>query len=512
MNIYNKYNYSVIAGVVSTFALPPFNISILILIGMPALYYLLTSLDHRSYKKSFVLGLYFAVGMLAPHLYWIANSAITKISIWWWSIPFTILCPSLLMGSQFALASMVFNIMPTRKNTILSIILFSSLMTLAQYSYSHWIFNGFPWGILGYTWIKNPEVVQIISVIGIYILTLLTFIYSLLIVLAISDAKNIKNLIFIIVSILIFIANYYYGYNILKNNPTKYNKNFKVHLIQVNNKIEDRNISFEKAKEDLQNYINTSLLIDDDKSDVDHILIWPESAYPFILNNNINKLPMVDGLNNHYLITGVNRKSIYGEKYYNSAFIFDKNLQLMDFYDKKHLVPFGEYFPLDILLSSITSLINLTPGSNKQQEVFAMKGSKISKFIMQICYEIVFPNEIKNTNSEGKWIINITNDAWFGDTIGPYQHLLMVTSRAIEEGLPIVRSVNGGISAIIDAYGRIIDYIPLNKNGFISSYVPLPTKNKTIYSKYSKYIDIYTVILPIILIIYILTIYNKKYI
>ena len=171
-----------------------------------------------------------------------------------------------------------------------------------------------------------------------------------------------------------------------------------------------------------------------------------------------------------------------------------------DIYDKIHLVPFGEYMPFKNILSRIPffKIVTGNIGFDKGDNIRAIK-TPIGLVRTVICYEVIFPEEINPNNNDIDAIINLTNDAWFGNSSGPYQHLNSTRFRAIEQGVPVLRAANTGISAVIDPYGRVIRKINLNKSGYIVSSLPNKTK-KTLYSKVGDFLFFGVLMLSVLIL------------
>ena len=214
-------------------------------------------------------------------------------------------------------------------------------------------------------------------------------------------------------------------------------------------------------------------------------LIWPESAFPFVLNREPQALGMIAAaLGNHtILLTGAIRMSSGSrndELAYNSLLAVDGTGSIIDSADKVHLVPFGEYLPAGRLLRSIglRQFIALPGGFTAGSARRLMNVPGLPPFQPLICYEAIFPGEVTPApRSDGEaprpaFLLNVTNDGWFGLTSGPYQHLAQARLRSIEEGLPLVRAANTGISAVIDPYGRVIKELPLGVAGILDSTLP----------------------------------------
>ena len=214
--------------------------------------------------------------------------------------------------------------------------------------------------------------------------------------------------------------------------------------------------------------------------------------------------------NKGYLITGLVRYTFQEGDFrpMNSSFIIDKSGKILNYYDKSHLVPFGEYIPFRKHLPDW-----IKPVTNTISDFIAGKGHKSIKisthpsFGISICYEIIFPHQIINPKDKPDWLINLTNDGWYGISQGPYQHLVTTQLRAIEEGRTIVRAANTGISAIINPYGKILAQIPLNERKILDINLPKQLYIKTIYGEYGNYLPL---ILALVNILIVFVLKNKQ--
>jgi apolipoprotein N-acyltransferase len=216
-------------------------------------------------------------------------------------------------------------------------------------------------------------------------------------------------------------------------------------------------------------------------SDADY-LIWPETAMPFALLSSPAALGMIADMlpAGTDLITG----SIYSDehKLFNSVLVLDSKAQLLSRYDKVKLVPFGEYLPLQNLLEAAGfEQLTRTKGGFAAGVGKVLETKNQTVALPLLCYEIIFPDMAITRSMAHDWIINLTNDAWFGNSTGPYQHLRQARVRAVEQGVPVIRSANTGISAVIDPLGRVIRKLPLNTGGIID--VKLPLRKKLFYSR-----------------------------
>lgn len=220
-------------------------------------------------------------------------------------------------------------------------------------------------------------------------------------------------------------------------------------------------------------------------SDVTH-LVWPESAFPFILSRDAQALSRIgEALGNHtQLITGAARMEAYESQelpgavkvsYFNAIQVVGGGGIILDSYDKMHLVPFGEYLPLAGWLEAlgIRHFVHIPGGFQAGAIPKLLNVTGLPAAIPLICYEAIFPGVVDSAFRDAAGLIlNVTNDGWFGQTAGPYQHLAQARLRTVEEGLPLVRAANTGISAIIDPVGRIVASLPLGSEGVLDGALP----------------------------------------
>jgi apolipoprotein N-acyltransferase len=212
-----------------------------------------------------------------------------------------------------------------------------------------------------------------------------------------------------------------------------------------------------------------------------NILIWPESAFPFFLTREADAMAQIADLlpKGTVLITGAVRApdvppGVKITRAYNSIYVIDHDGTVVSVYDKLHLVPFGEYLPFQDWMEKL-GFVQLTkvqggfiPGTRRR----SLEIPNAPRALPLICYEAIFPGDVATSDARPGWIVNLTNDGWFGISTGPYQHLQQVRLRAIEEGLPVVRAANTGISAVIDPMGRVVAELGLGLEGVLDSRLP----------------------------------------
>jgi apolipoprotein N-acyltransferase len=205
-------------------------------------------------------------------------------------------------------------------------------------------------------------------------------------------------------------------------------------------------------------------------------LIWPESAFPFYLATHPDALAAIDAMlpPETTLIVGAARP-VPGDRRraFNSVYAID-HTGIRATYDKVHLVPFGEYVPFEPLLTRL-GIMQLAGGPGGflpgiERRRMAIAGAP--DMLPLVCYEVIFPGAAVPDGERPGWLLNLTNDAWFGISAGPYQHFQQARVRAIEEGLPLIRAANSGISAVVDPVGRVIASLPLGQDGLLDSALP----------------------------------------
>ncbi|MBL4602426.1 MAG: apolipoprotein N-acyltransferase [Emcibacteraceae bacterium] len=245
-----------------------------------------------------------------------------------------------------------------------------------------------------------------------------------------------------------------------------------------------------------KNLITYMGMSDDERLPGTTHVIWPETAVIYSLSEEPFRRQLISRVlgKGGNLLTGFPRR-MRGQgrtKIYNSFIAIGDQGEIAGIYDKSHLVPFGEYLPAFIKNILIPlGLDQVFPGGqgfNEGEGVKTLNIPGLPPFGVLICYEIIFPGQVVDIKNRPDWLLNITNDAWYGNSSGPRQHLLQTRVRAIEEGLPVIRSAGTGMSAVIDPYGRILDKLPLNRKGVIFSELPNKISTMTYYSLYKEWI------------------------
>ncbi len=459
-----------IAGLVSALAFAPIGLSLGLLLALATLVLLLDGAQARPrpIRHSAILGWFFGFGQFLAGLYWVGYAFTVDPSAHGWQLPFAIL---ILTGglALFPTAAAAIHGALWREGSG-RIFMFAVLFSLAEWLRGH-VLTGFPWNIAAYGWDSALAILQSASVLGAYGLSALTIFFGA--ALAELTAPRGRRLLpagAAVLFALIWIA----GMLRLEQNPTTYVPGVELRLVQPDVP------QAEKFKREyvLRNWEELlKLSAEPAKKPITH-LIWPEAAPPFFLEREPIALDEIAKLTRRHesLLTGAERAE-YGPdgafRYFNSLYVFGDGGRLLSIYDKFHLVPFGEYVPFARLLNKIgiTKLTAGEVGFSSGDGPHTIQVPAAPPVSPLICYEILFPGAVVGTQRPG-WFVNVTDDSWFGPSTGPYQHLLTARVRAIEEGLPVARDANTGISAVIDPLGRTIATLPLDEMGVLDA--PLP--------------------------------------
>lgn len=458
-------------GAGAALAFPPWHVWPLLLIGFSGLLWLLQ--DSTGWRNSLTLGWAFGFGFFLVGVHWIGYAFLVDAERFAWMMPAAVI----LMAAGLAL-------FPAAA-TLLACGLGSPgwprfFALAAAWGIGEWLrghlFGGFPWHNLGFTWSASDGLLQAASLIGIQGLGVATIAAACLPAMALRDRrfKPRRSWLAIAGGLTLFLAIWLWGQNRLDNAPRDYHEGLTLRVVQAAIPQSDKWVQALRDSH-LRKYLALSTLRSETPID---LLIWPESATPFLLERDAaRRRKIISNLApGQTLISGTPRISI-GEdgrkRLYNGAAVIDwQGRQLAD-YNKAHLVPFGEYLPFRTLLARV-GLDKLAVGSidysaGEGGKVIAAAG--LPSFRPLICYEILFARELA-TAGRADWLLNLTNDAWFGLGAGPEQHLQISRARAVEQGLPLVRAANTGISAIIDAYGRTDARLELGQSGVIDGRLP----------------------------------------
>lgn len=459
-------------GLLSYFAFAPYFFFPILWLGLAVL---AAKNNNATHKQSFLNAFLFGAGLGITGMNWLAYTMTLEGSDYTWLVPFIWIGFGLFFGLYYGLTAFLASFNRPRYPRWLA---FAGWFGLIEWVRG-WAFSGFPWNVVGNTWNGILPMLQSVSIIGIYGLGIIT----VLIFTTPFFGRKLKPTLLALCALAIL---YTFGAWRLYNNPKETVWGIRLRIVQPNIPCTLK-WNPKHARENLSKLIRLSK---ENNNKITHI-IWPESAFSFLINtDDQNRLQLMPSMRQgSVLITGamraVTRKPITVA---NSLVVLDDLTNIRAFYDKAHLVPFGEYTPL----RGILPLEKFVPF---ESDIIAGPGPRtipVNKALPaapMVCYEAIFSGEVVDKSKRPAWLINVTNDGWYGMSAGPYHHFAMAQTRAVEEGLPLVRSANTGISAVVDGYGQIWSKLDLGEEGVLDANLPraLPP---TPFSKYGNKIPL----------------------
>ena len=475
------------AGAMSTLALAPFNLWPVMFLTFPVLVWLIDgSAAGRlgGVMSAAGAGWWFGFGYFLAGLYWVGHAFLVDAKTFGWLLPFAVAgLPAglaLFTAAGLAFARAMWTRGPSR------VLALAVALTVVEWLRGH-VLTGFPWNAYGYALTGPLVLAQSAALVGIWGLTFMAVaIFASPAVLVDERIYTRRPWLPPLCAALVLAACATYGLVRLNQTPTSFVAGVRLRIMQPNLP-QDEKFNYGAKQQVMSRYLTLS-----DRAtgpgtsgirDVTH-LIWPESAFPFFIAREPEALAQIAALlpQGTVLVTGGVRpeETTPGAQIvqgYNSIYVIDHDGSILGTYDKLHLVPFGEYLPFQGLLESfgLMQLTKVQGGflAGERRRPLAMPGAPAA--VPLICYEIIFSGEaVPRAGDRPGWLINLTNDGWFGNSTGPYQHFQQARVRAIEEGLPLVRAANTGISAVVDPVGRVINHLPLATEGVFDA--PLPRR------------------------------------
>ena len=494
--------FAFLLGSLMVQALPPFYHTSLLFIALSGLLYLIH--NSSSPKKAFISGFSFGFGFFAFGLSWIDNALLISPSETGWLIPIVFLASGAFFG--------LFIGIPAYFTKRFSSVLFAQYLSFGAWWVifewiRSWILTGFPWNMLCSGLNFNLEAMQIAAIIGSYGLSLITYLISAAPCLWLCRPTKRNAVISLTIIVLLSVVLCGFGYYRLKNMDETPSSTV-IRLVQPSIP-QSIKWSPDLQIEHFQKHLDLTA-----SAPIENIAmtIWGETASPYPLDINEDaRNKLIANTFGHYLTAGVIRyeNNYYGGwNAYNSALVLNADGIIEDFYDKTHLVPFGEYIPLrQYLPQSIRPIADIISNLKFGSGHKIIKLKDIPPFGIQICYEIIFPHQIINPQDKPDWLINLTNDGWYGISAGPYQHFESARLRAVEEGLTIVRVAGSGISALINPFGKTINHLDLGEIGILDISLPQTPQIKTLYNTFGNW----TALLLCLLCLIAAKIINEKY-
>lgn len=464
---------ALVAGAATALAQPPVSWPLVLFLALPLLLWLLdgTSSPWSAFRVGWAAG----VGHFAAALFWIVDPFMVEPEVYGWMAPFAVTGMAVGLALFWAAPFGLVRLWSGRASGpgLARALLLASLWSLAEYARGH-VLTGFPWGLVGYAWVDTP-VAQTAAIFGPYLLGLLTLVAALA-----PAAAGWRGTIS---AALLVGAGWGYGAARLAHPAPSREPALLVRLVQPNARQE---LKWQPGMEQLFYERHLTLTAAEPRPDV---TIWSETAVPFVLDQAPELLAQSAGAAAPGpLVLGIRRveSGPEGDRWFNSLAVLHGDGTTAATYDKHHLVPFGEYIPLAGPISrlGLPALATLTGGGfTPGAGPHLVEVAGLPPFLPLICYEAIFPDGLRAPEGRPEWLVQVTNDAWFGEASGPWQHLAQARMRAIEQGLPLARAANTGISAMIDPFGRMVASLGLGETGAVDALLPAPLP-PTFYARY----------------------------
>ena len=464
-------------GLCGTAALPPVYVVPLVFVAFTGLVWLLEAVPRGGWpatRQAFLIGWWFGFGHFFAGFYWLANALLIDAAQFGWMVPFALFGLAGGLALFPAAAAAVHH--RSGRRGLSGILVLAVAWTAVEWLRGH-VLTGFPWNLMGTVWAAGPTMMQPASLVGLYGLSTLTVLAaSLPATVAASSRTVLGRWAGPLAAAALILAGWGYGKVRLAGADSAMVPGVQLRLVQPN---VPQSLKWDPNQR-LANFRKSLELTRSPGFESRTDIIWSETAVPFVLTDFSQdgaalRAALAQVIPPHGLmITGALRaeRSPQGAfEIWNSLFALDPEGRIVDSYDKHHLVPFGEYVPFP----KIFGFAKVAPGavdfsSGPGPRTLDVPG--LPPFSPLICYEAIFPEQVVDPAHRPAWLLNVSNDAWFGLSAGPHQHFASARFRTVEQGLPLVRATNDGISAVIDGYGRIVAELGLGETGVLDA--PLP--------------------------------------
>jgi apolipoprotein N-acyltransferase len=496
---WRRAGVAIIVGIAAALSMPPLDLWPLLFVAFPVVLFMLEGIERKLPLQSFFLGWCFGFGYFIVTLHWIGFAFFVDAEAYLWMMPFAVGGLAAAMAVYWGLASLCVTLSGRRQ--LPAALVFA--VSLAAFEWLRGVlFTGFPWAAPGLASDGMGAVAQTASLWGMPALTLLIVLWAVTwrFVLDVHSARSQRVAALLIVATLPLC--WVWGSYRLQNGVVADVEDVIIRIVQPNIS-QDVKWRDENVRAIFDQLLEMSARAPKNGKQVTHI-IWPETAVSFLIDESVGArtelAQMLGG--SKTLMTGALRRDVNttgdgkDDNVYNSILTFDGTGAVVARYDKWRLVPGGEFLPFEWLLEPLGFRKVVTvPGSfaaGPGPVSLAIPGAPDAGF--GICYEAIFPDYFVDPQKRPGWLVNVTNDGWFGHSTGPYQHLAQARLRTIEQGLPMVRAANTGVSAVIDPYGRILSSLPLSAEGVIDAGLPqsLPP---TFFADYGELIFFFALLL-----------------
>ena len=482
------------AGLLGSLALPPWYIWPALPVAFSLLVWVLDKVAHsepataRRYRAAALVGWCFGFGWFVYSLSWVTEAFRVDAAIFAWMIPIVLtLLPA---GLALFWAAATATAVRRWRSDAGGILVLVAALSVTEWLRGH-LFTGFPWNLPGYVTGASDALAQTASVVGIYGLTTLVLLWSMLPVMLWrpggTPSYRLAGLSIAVLALCFSLG----GWRLATPGPGSYD-DITVSIVQASI---PQSIKWQRDRraDILSRYLELTARTAANDVPGHHIFVWPETALPYLvaelpgLRHRVGAELPADS----FLVLGAIRReqtataSDTSMRVFNSILVIDGNGDVTATYDKRRLVPFGEFLPFEDILGplGLRKLVPVPLSFSAGKTTVPISIAGLPSFAPLVCYEAIFPLSMPASGLRAKWIVNVTNDAWFGTSAGPAQHFEQARFRAIEEGLPLIRAANTGISAIIDARGKVLKRLDTGAIGILTAPLPRPVST-TFYGRF----------------------------
>lgn len=462
------------AGALTVLAQAPFDFPAVAFLTFPILVLLIdgaVATGSNSFfdrlKPALAVGWWFGFGYFLAGLWWVGNALLVEAESYAWALPFAVLGLPVMLAFFYAFACAVARFLWS--DGVGRVFALAFGFGLSEWLRS-FLFTGFPWNPIGFAAMPVPILMQSVDVVGVSGMNVLAVFVFASPVLLVAGRRTFAGPALALLLIALQVG---FGFWSMSRTGLPELAPVAARIVQPNIDMSEK---WEERDKNFRALLELSAQTSAEGGPQPTVIIWPETAVPYILSEAPTALAAIGEMlqPGQSLLAGSVRQEGAGEsaRYYNAVLVIDDTGQIVSAVDKVHLVPFGEYMPFKDELSRV-GLTQIVAGPTNYEAGSTRHPLEVgvAKFAPYICYEIIFPSLMPKADGDVNIVLNVTNDAWFGDTPGPYQHLRQAQLRAIELRKPLLRAANTGISARIDPFGRIVDALALGVRGVIDTQV-----------------------------------------
>lgn len=474
------------AGALAALAQAPFDFPAVGFVSFPLLVWLLDGATAFPPARwlgrlwpAFATGWWFGFGYFLAGLWWVGGALLVDAEAFAWALPFAVLGLPLVLAVFHGVAAALARLMWS--DGIGRIAALAAGFGIAEWL-RVFVLTGFPWNPVGFMAMPAPLLMQSSAVVGPVGMNVLAVFVFAMPALAAARRHRLAGAMLAAALVALHVG---YGYWALSRPAPAAARQLTVRIVQP---AVDQAEKWDAKVRDRIFRTLLDLSATPPGQPRPELVLWPETSVPFLLTDRPDALVAIGELlqPGQQLLAGVVRgegdPAAPDARYYNSVVAINDAGEIVDAVDKVHLVPFGEYLPFEDVFASLgvrkVVSLPLDFSAGAARHAIALPGG--TRAVPFVCYEIIFPELVGADAARSDVIVSVTNDAWFGDTPGPYQHFRQAQIRAVETGLPVLRAANTGISGVIDARGRVVDALAINVQGAIDATLQLSAQARAL--------------------------------